>query len=87
MAFPSKFRRDLLSKTESVLMRGRGSILRSKLRLGKFSRSCFFKSEIISNIIKSAEQEKVELVSSDNANKEAEWICKNCYDVGEVLLK
>ena len=47
----------------------------------------FFKSEIISNIIKSAEQEKLELVSSDKANKEAEWICKSCYDVGEVLHK
>lgn len=47
----------------------------------------FFKSEIISNIIKSAEQEKVELVSSDKADKEVEWVCKTCYDVGEVLHK
>ena len=47
----------------------------------------FFKSKIISNIIKSAEQEKVELVSSDKANKEVEWICKTCYDIGEIILK
>lgn len=32
----------------------------------------FFKSEIISNILNSAEQEKVELVSSDKASKEVE---------------
>lgn len=47
----------------------------------------FFKSENISKIIKSAEQEKLELVSCDKANKEAEWVCKTCYDVGELLLK
>ena len=47
----------------------------------------FFKSKIISNIIKSVEQEKMELVSSDKGNKGVDWLCKNCYDVGEIVSK
>jgi len=45
----------------------------------------FFKPENISNIIKTAGQGKVKLVSSEKANEELEWLCKNCYDVGEVI--
>ena len=45
----------------------------------------FFKHENISNIIKRSEQGKVKLISSDKANEELEWLCKNCYDVGEIV--
>jgi len=44
----------------------------------------FFKYDDISSIMKAVEQEKVTLVSSEKANKELEWLCKNCYDVGLV---
>jgi len=44
----------------------------------------FFKYDNISSIIKTVEQGKVKLISSEKANKELEWLCKNCYDVGEV---
>lgn len=47
----------------------------------------FFKYNDISSIMKAVEQGKVTLVSSEKANKELEWLCKNCYDVGEIVIR
>jgi hypothetical protein len=45
----------------------------------------FFTHEKISEIINATERGKIKLVSSDKANN-VEWLCKSCYDVGEVML-
>lgn len=47
----------------------------------------FFKQHNISDIIKAAEQGKITLVSSKKENEELAWLCKNCYDVGEIVIR
>ncbi|TSA16023.1 MAG: hypothetical protein D4R72_07760 [Nitrosopumilales archaeon] len=46
----------------------------------------FFRHDKISETINVIEQGKIKLVSSDKANK-VEWLCKNCYDLGEIVIK
>jgi hypothetical protein len=45
----------------------------------------FFIHEKISDIIYAIEQNKTKPVSSDKANKVG-WLCKNCYDVGQLII-
>ena len=45
----------------------------------------FFRHEKISEIINAIEQNKTKLVGSDKENN-VEWLCKNCYDVGELII-
>jgi len=46
----------------------------------------FFKHHNIGSIIKAAQQGKIKLVSSEKESEELAWLCKNCYDVGQVSV-
>ena len=45
-----------------------------------------FKPEKVTAILKAVDKSSAKLISSDMGDKNAEWLCKNCYDLGEVLV-
>ena len=47
----------------------------------------FFKSDKVTDILQAADKGKLELVSSSNPNRDLHWLCKACYDIGEVLAE
>ncbi len=46
----------------------------------------FFKYDNINEIIQLADRKKIQLIPSEKKNESQMWLCKNCYDVGEVCI-